>query len=177
MLEVSKMLVVFDFDGKAMIRFREFPWLSIGDLKPDSDDWCTWPIFAIGAYLPSRVVNLYNHWSLVSTGWFTIVCRRLSTVLWDRKGIIFVDFLHERRTINAEYYCQILDLTKAAYCTKRRRSSIRNFVLLHGNARPQPAAITQAKLEEMHWEQLEHPTYSPNLSPCDYYLFGPLKKL
>ncbi|KAJ8941295.1 hypothetical protein NQ318_000595 [Aromia moschata] len=28
----------------------------------------------------------------------------------------------------------------------------------------------------MHWKQLEHPPYSPDLSLCDYHLFGPLKK-
>lgn len=31
-------------------------------------------------------------------------------------------------------------------------------------------------LYELCWETLEHPSYSPDLSPCDHYLFGPLKK-
>ncbi|KAJ8959200.1 hypothetical protein NQ318_022462 [Aromia moschata] len=44
-------------------------------------------------------------------------------------------------------------------------------------ARPHTAAITQANLKEMHWDQLEYPAYSPDLSPRDYSLFGPLKKL
>ena len=28
----------------------------------------------------------------------------------------------------------------------------------------------------MHWETLEHPLYSPDLSPCDYFLFAAMKK-
>lgn len=28
----------------------------------------------------------------------------------------------------------------------------------------------------MHWTQLEHPPYSPDLSPCVFHLFGPLKE-
>lgn len=31
-------------------------------------------------------------------------------------------------------------------------------------------------MSEMHWIPLEHPPYSPDLSPCDFYLFGPLKE-
>ena len=26
------------------------------------------------------------------------------------------------------------------------------------------------------WEQLDHAPYSPDMSPCDFYVFGPLKK-
>lgn len=36
--------------------------------------------------------------------------------------------------------------------------------------------LTQEKLTQMHWTPLEHPPYSPDLSPCDYHLFGPLKE-
>jgi len=28
----------------------------------------------------------------------------------------------------------------------------------------------------MYWTALEHPPYSPDLSPCDYHMFGPLKE-
>ncbi|KAJ8944294.1 hypothetical protein NQ318_021223 [Aromia moschata] len=69
-----------------------------------------------------------------------------------------------------------LESTKTAYRTKRRRSPIRNVALLHDNPRPHTAAITQVKLEEMHWEQLERPPYSLYVSPCDYHSLGPPKK-
>ena len=49
-------------------------------------------------------------------------------------------------------------------------------ILLHDNARPHTAALTQEKLDQFHWEKLEHPPYSPDLSPCDFHLFGPLKE-
>jgi histone-lysine N-methyltransferase SETMAR len=78
--------------------------------------------------------------------------------------------------MNAAYYCQLLDDMKAAYKTKRRRQPIRNVILLHDNARPHTAVLTQDKLKEFHWEILEHPPYSPDLPPSNYHLFGPLKK-
>jgi histone-lysine N-methyltransferase SETMAR len=30
-------------------------------------------------------------------------------------------------------------------------------------------------MPEQQWEVLEHPSYSPDLAPSDFYLFGPLK--
>lgn len=36
--------------------------------------------------------------------------------------------------------------------------------------------LTRAKLEEMRWETLEHPPYSFDFSPCNYFLFAPLKE-
>ncbi|CAH2020004.1 unnamed protein product [Acanthoscelides obtectus] len=65
--------------------------------------------------------------------------------------------------------------TEVAYSRKRRGVPIRNVILLHDNVRPHTAALTKQKLEDMHWETLEHPPYSPDLSPCDYHLFAPMK--
>jgi hypothetical protein len=30
-------------------------------------------------------------------------------------------------------------------------------------------------MQEKQWEVLEHPSYSPDLAPSDFHLFGPLK--
>lgn len=89
---------------------------------------------------------------------------------------MLIDFLHDQRTVNAAYYCQLLQSTKAKYRTKRRDMAIRDVILLHDNARPHTANLTKEKLENMHWETLDHPPYSPDLSPCDYFLFAPLKE-
>jgi len=48
-------------------------------------------------------------------------------------------------------------------------------LLPHDNARPHSAALTQEKLAQMYWTALEHPPYSPDLTPCDYHMFGPLE--
>lgn len=100
----------------------------------------------------------------------------LATVFFDFKGVLIIDFLHERRTVNAAYYSQLLDHTKAAYRRKRRGFPIKDVILLQDNARPHTAALTNEKLEALSWTTLEHPPYSPDLSPCDYHLFGPLKE-
>lgn len=49
--------------------------------------------------------------------------------------------------------------------------------MLHDNARPDSVTLTQSILNILlHFEILHHPSYSPDLSPCDYAIFGSLKK-
>jgi histone-lysine N-methyltransferase SETMAR len=50
-------------------------------------------------------------------------------------------------------------------------------VLLHDNGRPHPAASTGALLKLFIWQLFDHPAYSPDLAPSDYYPFTYLKNL
>jgi histone-lysine N-methyltransferase SETMAR len=86
--------------------------------------------------------------------------------------LLHIDLLHERRTINAAYYCEV----RQAYRRQQRDLSMREVVLLQDNARPHTAVQTQLKLEQLGWKTLEHPPYSPDLSPCNFHVFGPLKE-
>ena len=43
----------------------------------------------------------------------------MATIFWDSAGIILVDYLEDRRTINGEYYSGILDRLDAAIKEKR----------------------------------------------------------
>ena len=52
----------------------------------------------------------------------------------------------------------------------------------HGSSLSVTRGVTGAKsrdynlAEQFKWEVLVHPPYSPELSPCDYAIFDPLKK-
>jgi histone-lysine N-methyltransferase SETMAR len=92
-------------------------------------------------------------------------------VFWNRNGPLHWDLLPAGETINAERYCEHLDRCNQALPRRHRR----NVILLHDNARPHIARLTQAKLTELHWERLDHPPYSPDLSPSDYHLFRSLE--
>ncbi|GFT72043.1 histone-lysine N-methyltransferase SETMAR [Trichonephila clavipes] len=38
------------------------------------------------------------------------------------------------------------------------------------------ANSVKTTLQQFRWETLENPSYSPDLSPCDFHVFGSLKR-
>jgi histone-lysine N-methyltransferase SETMAR len=52
----------------------------------------------------------------------------------------------------------------------------RGVLLHHDNARPHTARATQGRIQALQWELPEHPSYSPDLTPSDFHLFGLLEK-
>ena len=58
----------------------------------------------------------------------------------------------------------------------RRHKLSRGIILLHNNAHPYTARQTQALLrEQFHWD-IEHPPYSPDLAPSNFFLFPKMKE-
>jgi histone-lysine N-methyltransferase SETMAR len=51
----------------------------------------------------------------------------------------------------------------------------RALLLRHEKARPNTVQSIQEIIQELQWEILEHPHYSPNLAPSDLHLCDPLK--
>ena len=94
-------------------------------------------------------------------------------VWWDLKGIIYYEILKHKQTVNADLYSlQLLRLSQAlAIKRPYQGKGKRKVILLHDNARPHVAKTTKATIEELGWEVLPHPAYSPDLAPTDYHLF------
>ena len=101
----------------------------------------------------------------------------MATVFWDVHGVLLVEFQEHGRTVNVASYCAILQRLKQAILRKRRGLITKGVLLLHDNARPHTARLTQETTDNLGFELLPHPPYSPDLAPSDYHLFGPLKKM
>ena len=100
----------------------------------------------------------------------------MATVFWDAKGILLVDFLENKRTINADYYTRVLRKLAKIIAEKRPGKLHRRVLFHHDNAPAHGARKTQAVLCEFRWEIIQHPPYSPDLAPSDFFLFPNLKK-
>lgn len=100
----------------------------------------------------------------------------MASVFWDAEGIIMVEYLEKGATITGSYYAgQIRRLREAI--KEKRRGKLRAGVLFHqDNAPAHKAAVAMAAIQETGFELLEHPPYSPDLAPSDFYLFPRLKE-
>ena len=94
------------------------------------------------------------------------------TVWWSSAGVIHHSFMKPGESITANVYCKQLDEMIEKLAIKQPKLVNRTTpILLHDNARPHPAQITVAKLQELELETLRHPPYSPDLAPTDYHFF------
>ncbi|UYV71309.1 WDR45B [Cordylochernes scorpioides] len=101
----------------------------------------------------------------------------LLTIFWDVDGPICLDFLSSSQRMNSDLYCDILvNKLKPGIRNKRRGKLSKGVLFLHDNARPHTSCKTVSTIIKLGFEVLEHPAYSPDLAPSDYFLFGLLKK-
>ena len=88
----------------------------------------------------------------------------MGTIFWDAERCILIEFLEPGKTMNAPRYVQtLLKLHRAL----RDKCPARKVNLQHDNAQPHTAHLTLKKIENMGWEVLPHPPYSPDLAPSD----------
>lgn len=100
----------------------------------------------------------------------------MATVFWDTQGIIFIDYLGKGKTITGEYYTSLLERLNEEIKTKRPRLKHKKILFHQDNAPVHNSLISMAKIHELRYELLPHPPYSPDLAPCDYFLFSNLKR-
>ena len=97
------------------------------------------------------------------------------TVFWDIDGVILVDVMARGETINSDAYIKTLQKLKQRYWRMRHNRNPGGMLTQHDNARPHTSLRTQEAITKFGWTVLPNPTYSPDLVPSDFHLFGPLK--
>jgi [histone H3]-lysine36 N-dimethyltransferase SETMAR len=100
----------------------------------------------------------------------------MATIFWDSSGVLLIDFLPHKTTINGQYYAALMGRLRESIIEKRRGKLTKGVLLLHDNAPAHTARVAQAAIRDCGFEQLNHPAYSPDLAPSDFYLFRLLKK-
>ncbi|UYV77714.1 TIGD1 [Cordylochernes scorpioides] len=79
--------------------------------------------------------------------------------------------------MNSDLYCDILvNKLKPGIRNKGRGKLSKGVLFLHDNARPHTSCKTVSTIIKLGFGVVEHPSYSLDLAPSDYFLFGLLKK-
>lgn len=100
----------------------------------------------------------------------------MATFFWDAKGILLIDYLEKGKTITGPYYAALLDRLKDEI-TRSRPHLAKNKVLFHhDNAPCHTSFVVQAKLDELGFQMISQPPYSPDLAPSDFFLFPNFKR-
>jgi transposase len=80
-------------------------------------------------------------------------------------------------TVNGRYFCSLLQhKVRKALCHKQPELLERGAILLQDNATPHRHRDVQNLVQCWGLEVFAHPPYSPDLAPCDYWLFSRVKK-
>lgn len=97
----------------------------------------------------------------------------LLCIWWDQQGVLYYELLKPGETVTANRYQQQLTRLSEELRGKRPEWPTRHnkVILLHDNARPHVAKPIKDTVEQLKWEVLPHPPYSPDIAPSDYHLF------
>ena len=73
--------------------------------------------------------------------------------------------------ITGAHYVALLDPLDVALKKKRPRLAHKKVLFHQDNAPSYKCAVAMAKLFQLGYELIPHPAYSPDLAPCDFFLF------
>ena len=98
---------------------------------------------------------------------------------FDRRGLIFNHVTEPGANINAEYFELILRDFRSALDRNRPDvlDQVKPVPLLIDNATWHNSPRVMTTIDKLHMKRLAHPSYSPDLNPCDFYLFKSLNDL
>ena len=95
-------------------------------------------------------------------------------VFFDSRGIVRKEFVPPGQTVNQAFYKDVLERLRKR--VQRVRTDIADdWVLHHDNAPAHTALAIREFLAKKKIPVLPQPPYSPDLAPCDFYLFPKFK--
>ncbi|UYV63992.1 hypothetical protein LAZ67_2006273 [Cordylochernes scorpioides] len=101
----------------------------------------------------------------------------LLTVFFDCRGVVHHEFLAQGRTVNKEYYLQVMRNLREAIRQKRPDLwKNKNWLLHHDNAPAHTSLLVRDFLAKKNTLMMPQPPYSTDLAPCDFFLFLKLKR-
>lgn len=103
--------------------------------------------------------------------------KAMMMVFFDSRGIVLLEWVPQGQTVNSVYYLGVMKRLRER--VRRKRPDLwqnQSWVLHHDNAPSHTALIVRQFLAKTSTTVLEHPPYSPDLAPCDFFLFPKIKE-
>ena len=98
------------------------------------------------------------------------------SIFFKSTGPLIIDCLDSGKTITAKYYRdKILGPARQAVIGERPTSGLKHMNILHDNAKPHVAKLVKEYLKSNGIIIIDHPPYSPDLAPSDFWLFDKIK--
>ncbi len=107
--------------------------------------------------------------------------KAMLTAFFDVRGMVLAEFAEPGLMITGESYCQTLDIVKARLKRKRKElwqlqeSGWHTLFLHRDNTSSHTSVAALSWFGENNVRMLSHMPYSPDLVPCDFFLFPCLK--
>ena len=96
----------------------------------------------------------------------------LYAIFFSGEGVAIKVPVKKGKSITGKYYKDVvLKKLKKYYQKRRPATGFKHVRLLHDNAPAHTSAIVMAFLKKEKVTVLPHPTYSPDLAPCDFFCF------
>ena len=100
-------------------------------------------------------------------------CDQKHARVFRHSRVVHLEFVPKGQTVNTEFYCNVLHRLREDI--RRKRPELwhaGNWLLHDDNAPSHQALVTHEFLAHI---TLLHPPYSPDLAPCDCFLFPKMK--
>ena len=104
-------------------------------------------------------------------------CSQVKVMLitfFDHQEIVHHEFVLQGQTVNQHFYKEVLTCLVNKIRQKQRASWAGKTWVLHHDNSPAHAALSMKQLLVSKEITLHHPPYSPDLAPCNFFLFRKL---
>ena len=101
--------------------------------------------------------------------------KQMVLAFFDAKGLIYTNYVPRGTTVNANYIVGALGKFFKVFRQKRPVMAEQEWFFDWDNALVHTAAVVRDWITAKGFVLLEHPPYSPDLAPADFFLFPKIK--
>jgi histone-lysine N-methyltransferase SETMAR len=102
--------------------------------------------------------------------------KQMFLAFFDNKGLIFTNYVPKGQTVNVNYIVEALSKFLATFKKKRPNMAAGEWFFHWDNAPVHTAAVVKDWMVARDFRLIDHPLYSPDLAPANFFLFPTIKR-